>query len=318
MRVLITGGAGFIGSNLAAALLQRGDEAICLDNFNDYYDPQIKRDNVARLSSEPGFALVEGDIRAAGLVARVFDAYDITHVAHLAAMAGVRYSIEQAPLYVEVNVNGTVNLLESARRHAVEVFVNASTSSVYGKTAQIPFREDDPADHPLAAYPASKRAAEMLAHSYHHLFKLNVTNLRFFNVYGPAGRPDMMPFKVIDAIVNERPITLFNGGKMQRDWTYIDDTVDGILAALERPMGYEVINLGCGKPMYMTEFIEVCQELVGKTPIIVDTPAPPSDPPITYCDNTKARRLLDFDPKVDTVQGLANTWEWYYRSFVRD
>jgi UDP-glucuronate 4-epimerase len=273
---------------------------------------------VARLISEPGFALVEGDIRAAGLVARVFDAYDITHVAHLAAMAGVRYSIEQAPLYVEVNVNGTVNLLESARRHAVEVFVNASTSSVYGKTAQIPFREDDPADHPLAAYPASKRAAEMLAHSYHHLFKLNVTNLRFFNVYGPAGRPDMMPFKVIDAIVNERPITLFNGGKMQRDWTYIDDTVDGILAALERPMGYEVINLGCGKPMYMTEFIEVCQELVGKTPIIVDTPAPPSDPPITYCDNTKARRLLDFDPKVDTVQGLANTWEWYYRSFVRD
>lgn len=316
MKTLITGGAGFIGSNLAAALLAQGQAVVCLDNFNDYYDPAIKRANVAQLSNDSSFALVEADIRDAETVTRVFEQHDITHVVHLAALAGVRYSIDRAPLYVAVNVNGTVNVLEAARQHNVQNFVNASTSSVYGKTAQIPFREDDSADRPLAAYPASKRAAEMLAHSYYHLFGLNVTCLRFFNVYGPAGRPDMMPFKVIDNIVHNRPITLFNGGEMRRDWTYIDDTVAGIGAALARPMGYEVINLGCGSPMPMTEFVEICEALTGKKATIIDTPAPPSDPPITYCDNTKARRLLDFDPQTDTKEGLTRTWVWYRDTFL--
>ena len=316
MTVLITGGAGFIGSHLAAALLREGERVVCLDNFNDYYDPAIKRANVAPLLAEERFALVEGDIRDADVVERVFTAHGVRRVAHLAAMAGVRASIEQAALYVQVNVDGAVNLLEAARRHRVEVFVNASTSSVYGETTRIPFREDDPADRPLAAYPASKRAAELLAHAYHHLFDLNVTTLRFFNVYGPGGRPDMMPFKVIDAIVNERPITLFNGGDMQRDWTYIDDTVRGVLAALARPMGYEVINLGCGAPISMREFVEVCQGLIGREATIIDQPAPLSDPPITYCDNTKARRLLGFAPQTDTRRGLANTWAWYRERFM--
>ncbi|MCZ7543973.1 MAG: NAD-dependent epimerase/dehydratase family protein [Anaerolineae bacterium] len=289
---------------------------VVLDNFNDYYDPAIKRANVAPLLEDANFALIEGDIRDPETVNQAFAAYSVTRVAHLAAMAGVRFSMEQAPLYVAVNVNGAVNLLEAARRHDVAIFVNASTSSVYGATQRIPFREDDPADRPLAAYPATKRAAEVLAHSYHHLFDLNVTTLRFFNVYGPGGRPDMMPFKVIDAIVKGRPITLFNGGDMRRDWTYIDDTVRGIVAALERPLGYEVINLGCGAPMPMTTFVEVCQALIGKEVVLVDKPAPPSDPPITYCDNSKARALLDFDPQVDTRQGLAHTWAWYRRTFL--
>jgi UDP-glucuronate 4-epimerase len=249
---------------------------------------------------------------------QLFAAHGVARVAHLAAMAGVRASIEQTPLYVQVNVNGTVNVLEAARRHGVEVFINVSTSSVYGETERVPFREDDPADRPLAAYPASKRAAELMAHSYHHLFGLNVTTLRFFNVYGPGGRPDMMPFKVIDSIVKEKPITLFNGGDMRRDWTYIDDTVKGIMVALARPMGYEIINLGFGAPMPMTEFMDVCQELIGKKAIIVDKPAPRSEPPITYCDNSKARRLLDFNPQVPTVQGLANTWAWYRKTFLAD
>ncbi len=315
MSILITGGAGFIGSHIAEALLARGERVVCLDNFNDYYDPAIKRANVARLAGAR-FTLIEGDVRDPDTVEAAFAAHGVRRVVHLAAMAGVRYSIEQTPLYVAVNVNGAVHVLEAARRHEVEIVVNASTSSVYGKTARVPFHEDDPADRPLAAYPASKRAAEMLAHSYYHLFGLDITTLRFFNVYGPAGRPDMMPFKVIDAIVNEKPITLFNGGDMQRDWTYIDDAVRGVLAALDRPMGYEIINLGCGAPMPMTEFMEVCEALAGKEAIVRDVPAPPSDPPITYCDNTKARRLLDFDPKVETREGLAHTWRWYKATFL--
>jgi UDP-glucuronate 4-epimerase len=321
MTTLVTGGAGFIGSHLAAALLRLGRPVVCLDNFNDYYDPAIKRANVAPLLRSRLFTLVEGDIRNPRDVERAFTvgmyrgaAREITRVAHLAALAGVRASVEEAPLYVQVNVSGTVNLLEAARRHSVEVFVNASTSSVYGRTSRLPFREDDPADRPLAAYPASKRAAEMLAYSYHHLFGLNVTSLRLFNVYGPAGRPDMMPFRVIDCIARRKPITLFNGGDMRRDWTYIDDTIDGVLAALDRPMAYEVINLGFGAPLPMTEFVEICQELIGQEAIVIDAPAPPSDPPITYCDNTKARRLLDFDPQVPTRQGLANTWDWYRKT----
>ncbi|MBN1286545.1 MAG: SDR family NAD(P)-dependent oxidoreductase [Anaerolineae bacterium] len=321
MTTLVTGGAGFIGSHLCAVLLEQGEAVVCLDNFNDYYDPAIKRANVARLASldSPGgqFTLVEGDIRDVETVNAVFETHDVKRVVNLAAMANVRYSIERAPLYVAVNLNGAVNLMEAARRHSVEIFVQASTSSVYGTTAPVPFREDDAADRPLAAYPASKRAAEMMAHSYYHLFGLNVTCLRFFNVYGPAGRPDMMPFRVLDAIVKGKPITLFNGGTMRRDWTYIDDTVAGVAAALARPMGYEVINLGCGAPMPMTEFMEVCQELTGKPATIIDTPAPPSDPPITYCDNTRARERLGFAPKVNTRQGLANTWAWYQETFLR-
>jgi UDP-glucuronate 4-epimerase len=311
MTTLVTGGAGFIGSRLAMALRQRGEQVVVLDNFNDYYDPALKRQNAAYFDGDPGAVVIEGDVRDAALVERIVQEHRIERIAHLAAMAGVRSSVEQAALYYEVNVMGSLHLMEAARKHGVRQFVQASTSSVYGKTQQIPFIETDTADRPLAPYPASKRAAEVLAHSYHHLFGLNVTCLRFFNVYGPQGRPDMMPLKVIRAIYEDQPITLFNGGDLKRDWTYIDDIVNGVVAALDRPLGYEIINLGCGAPISMTEFVDFIEQLSGKKARRINKPAPLSEPPITYCDNSRARRLLGFAPTIPVREGLTRTWEWY-------
>jgi len=237
----------------------------------------------------------------------------VRRVAHLAAMAGVRESMRQPALYLDVNLTGTFNLLETARRHGVENFVFASTSSVYGETQTLPFVETDAADRPLAAYPASKRAAEILAHTYHHLHQLNVTVLRFFNVYGPAGRPDMMPLRVMNALLDGTEIPLFNGGNLHRDWTYIDDTVQGVIAALDTPLGYEIMNLGVGAPISLREFIDVLEDLSGRTLRTRDVPAPPSDPPITFCDNAKIRRLLGFNPTTRVHDGLAQTWDWFRR-----
>lgn len=309
MTVLVTGGAGFIGSRVAQRLLRSGQSVVIIDNFNDYYDPALKRANIALL--EGGAQVIEGDIRDSELVTRVFTEHRITRVAHMAAMAGVRYSAEQGRLYAEVNTTASVGLMDEARKHDVEVFVQASTSSVYGNTDKIPFVETDTPDWPLAPYPASKRATELFAHSYYHLYGLNVTVLRFFNVYGPQGRPDMMPIKVIDSIVQQQPIRVYDGGQLKRDWTYIDDTVEGVLAALERPMGYQIINLGFGAPVALTEFIEIYEELIGKPAIQTFVPAPLTEPQITYCDNTRARELLDFEPKTGLADGLAHTWAWY-------
>lgn len=311
MAILVTGGAGFIGSHLARALLERGDSVVAIDNFNDYYDPAIKRRNAARLAEHPAFTLVEADIRDVEAVEALFAAHDIRRVAHLAAMAGVRESVNQPRLYFEVNLTGTLNLLEAARRHKTDLFVLASTSSVYGETPHLPFEENDTADRPLAAYPASKRAAELLAHTYHHLHGMDITALRFFNVYGPAGRPDMMPMRVMNAVLDGSVIPIFNGGDIHRDWTYIDDTVSGVIAALDRPLGYEIINLGVGAPISLREFIDVIETLSGRKLNTRDVPTPPSDPPITYCNNAKARRLLDFDPQTRVHDGLAKTWAWF-------
>lgn len=311
MATLITGGAGFIGSHLAQRLLAQAEETVILDNFNDYYDPAIKRLNIERLGKSPLLHVVEGDIRDTQLIQRIFSQYPIQRVAHLAAMAGVRSSIDQTALYMDVNTIGTMNLLEAAKLAHVDIFVLASTSSVYGATKQLPFVESDTADHPLAAYPASKRAAEILAHTYHHLHQMNITALRFFNVYGPAGRPDMMPMQLMEATQDGRSIKLFNNGVIDRDWTYIEDTVDGVIAALERPLGYEVINLGVGHPISLREMVDTIEEFSGKTIHTEIVPTPPSDPPITYCNNEKARRLLGFSPKVSVHEGLKHTWDWF-------
>jgi len=314
MNLLITGGAGFIGSHTARRMAPQAGRVVLLDNFNNAYDPAIKWANVRALTASRNVVVVEADVRDAGRVARVMADHRITHVVHLAAMANVRASIEQAPLYTEVNVLGTVNVLEAARRNGVAQVVCASTSSVYGADSPVPFTEDAPALHPLASYPASKRAAEIIGHTFFHLFGLNVTFLRLFNVYGPNGRPDMMPLRVLEAIVHGREITLFNGGQMRRDWTYIDDIVDGLCAALEQPLGYQILNLGCGEPETMLAFVALLEELTGRHALTRDAPAPLSEPPITYCDNTRARLLLGFAPKVPLREGLGRTWEWYRRA----
>jgi UDP-glucuronate 4-epimerase len=309
MATLITGGAGFIGSRLAVRLIQLGEEIIVLDNFNDYYNPAIKRANILEFNNEA--VIIEGDIRDKTILQQIFETYSIRRVAHLAALAGVRSSVEEGPLYADVNVTGSVNLMDAARKHNVHLFLQASTSSVYGQTQRIPFREEDAPDEPLAPYPATKRAAEILGHTYHHLFGLNVTVLRFFNAYGPHGRPDMMPIKVIEHILQQKLIEVYDEGKLQRDWTYIDDIVDGVVAALEQPLGYAVINLGHGSPLPLTDFILIYERLIGKKAITRPAPAPASEPRITYCDNRRARELLGFSPKVPIQEGLARTWAWY-------
>ncbi len=311
MTYLVTGGAGFIGSHVALELLRRGGRVVVIDNFNDYYDPMIKQRNAKQLRDYDNCVMIEGDIRDVALVESLFAEQCITHVAHLAAMAGVRESVRQPRLYLDVNLTGTLNLLEAAKAADIEQFVLASTSSVYGKTEVLPFVESDTADRPLAAYPASKRAAELLAHTYTNLFGMNITALRFFNVYGPAGRPDMMPWRLLEATQTGEQIRLFNNGDIHRDWTYIADTVKGVLTALDQPLGFEIINLGCGAPISLTDFVELIEEYAGESINTVSVPTPLSDPPITYCDNTKARELLGFAPSITIQDGLHRTWEWY-------
>jgi UDP-glucuronate 4-epimerase len=313
MTTLITGGAGFIGSQLARRLIARGERVVLLDNFDPYYDPAVKRKNVESLHERA--VLIEGDIRDKTLLDEIFATYPIERVAHMAAMSGVRYSAERGVLYADVNTTGSVNVMDAARRHGVSSFVLSSTSQVYGETARIPFQEDDATDRPLAPYPASKRAAEIFAHTYYQLFGLNVTVLRFFNVYGPNGRPDMMPLRVIDSIVNDKPITVFDGD-LKRDWTYIDDVLDGVSAALDQPLGYAILNIGCGAPITLDAFITTCETLIGKPALRQSTPTPPTEPRITYCDNRRARELIGFSPQIDITEGLARTWAWYQARFL--
>ncbi len=308
---LVTGGAGFIGSHLVDALLSRGEHVVCLDNFDGYYDPARKRANVSSQIGHPAYTLVEGDIRDWGLVARIFDEHRPQRVAHLAALAGVRASIDQAALYVEVNLQGSVNLMDAARQRGVENFVLASTSSVYGATEQIPFWEDQPTDGPLAPYPATKKACEVMAHAYHNMFGLNVTLLRFFTVYGPRVRPDMMAYMVMDRIVKGEEIVVYNEGNLHRDWTYVDDIIQGVVAALDKPLGYDVLNIGRGEPVRLGDFVEIIQELVGKPARVKYVPAPASEPPITYASVEKAQRLFGYQPHTSIHEGLTRTWEWY-------
>ncbi|HIE38702.1 MAG TPA: SDR family oxidoreductase [Anaerolineales bacterium] len=317
MNILVTGAAGFIGSHVAEALLARGDTVAGLDNFNNYYSPARKRANAALLAAYPRFTLREADVRDADEMERICAEGRFDVVVHLAAMANVRYSIERAPLYTDVNIRGTVNMLEAARRVGIPHFVFASTSSVYGHTKRLPFREDDPLGQPLAPYPASKIAGEVMGHAFHSLFSLSFTALRFFSVYGPRGRPDMMPYIITDSIVHDREFMLYDGGEMYRDWTYIADIVSGVVAAVDRPLGYERINLGRGEPMRMADFVELVEELVGKPARMTTPPAPPSEPKINYADVSKARQLLDYDPKTPVAEGMQQFWEWYQAEMLR-
>jgi UDP-glucuronate 4-epimerase len=311
MRVFVTGAAGFVGFCLTRALLARGEEVVGFDNLNDYYDPSHKQRRLDLLHREKRFTFVKGDLRDAPLLRQLFVEHKPQAVAHLAAMPGVRYSIDHPLVYGEVNVQGSLNLIDAARLSGKPRCVLASTGSVYGSVTPVPFKEDAAADRPLAPYPASKRAMELLAHSYHHLFGLPTAILRFFNVYGAHGRPDMMPWQWSVAISRGQPITLFNGGRMKRDWTYIDDIVAGFVAALDHDrFKYDILNLGCSKPVENSDFVRIIEELVGSKAQIVEKPAPPSEPIVTYADVTKAAKTIGYRPKVNVEEGLRRFIEW--------
>ena len=324
--VLVTGAAGFIGSHVTQRLLARGDRVVGLDNLNTYYSPDRKRANLedlrAAVPDPAGFTFVEGDVRDAPLIARLFGEHAFDAVVHLAAMAGVRQSIDDPRLYYDVNLGGTLGLLEaSVGRGLAEpssdrapTFVFASTSSVYGATRQIPFVESDPCDRPLAPYAASKRAVELLGYTYHQLYGLHFTSLRFFTVYGPRGRPDMMAYKVLDNIFVGREVPLYSAGQMHRDWTYVDDIAAGVVAASDRPLGYELINLGRGEPVLLAEFVRHLERSAGRKAHLVPAPMPDTDMLYTYADVGKAQRLLGYEPKVSVREGVAAFYAWYVQA----
>jgi len=317
--VVVTGAAGFIGSHTVEALLARGDEVVGLDNLDPYYDVAQKRSNIAEIQNSPvaqRFTFIEGDLRDQKLVTELFSRRKPDVVIHLAAMAGVRASIEQPHLYFDVNVNGTLNLLEAARVHGLRHFVFASTSSVYGNSVRLPFHEDMAADRQLSPYAVTKRAGELLGHTYHHLYGQNFTALRLFTVYGPRNRPDMMAFKVLNSIFTGQDLPLYGGGNMYRDWTYVGDTVAGILAAADRPLGYELFNLGRGESVLLLEFVRSMEELVGRKARLVSAPKLDLDAAATQADVGKARQLLGYAPSVSMLEGIGHCWEWYQRAVL--
>jgi UDP-glucuronate 4-epimerase len=313
--ILVTGAAGFIGSHTVEALARRGDRVVGLDSFDDYYDQTLKRRNVAEVKSalptDAALEIVEGDVRDRALVAQLFARHSIDAVVHLAALAGVRASIGQATRYFDVNVSGTISLLDACAERGVPQFVFASTSSVYGNSERLPFVEDDRCDRPLAPYPASKRSAELLGYSYWNLQRLSFTGLRFFTVYGPRNRPDMMAHMLLDNVVHGREVTLYEGGQMKRDWTFVEDIVQGIVAAVDRPLGYELINLGRGEPIWLSEFVQVVQELTGKNAVLQAAAMPAADMKQTFASIEKARELLGYAPKTSVREGVARLWGWY-------
>jgi len=316
MKVLVTGAAGFIGSHVAEALLERGVEVVALDNFNDYYAPARKWANVESALSHPGYRLVEGDVRDEPLLDDLFEGADFDKVCHIAAMAGVRTSIERPGLYEAVNVRGTLNVLEQCRRHDVGTFVFASSSSVYGADNPVPFREDAVVTHPISPYAATKVAKEALAYTYHHLYGINCTGLRFFTVYGPRGRPDMAPYLFTKWIAAGHPVRQFGDGSSRRDYTFISDIVSGVVAALEASLPYELINLGRGETISLSDFIHLVEEVVGREAVIIQEPTKPGDVPITHADVTKARKLLGYDPQVPVREGMERFWAWYREAVV--
>ena len=304
MRILVTGGAGFIGSHLVQRLLASGREVTVLDDFNDYYDPSIKRANVAE-----GARLVEGDIRDAKALAAAFQTKPDA-VVHLAARAGVRPSLEQPDLYASVNISGTFALLESCRRHQVSKFVFASSSSVYGDADRVPFREDLPDPHPVSPYGVSKQAGEHAVLLYHRLHGLRTSALRFFTVYGPRQRPDMAIHKFARLILDGKEVPVFGDGTSQRDYTYVDDAVGGILGALGRDDGFEVYNIGESRTVGLNELVALLEKSLGKSARIKKLPDQPGDVKRTYADISKAKANLGYAPSTPIEEGIAKFCEW--------
>jgi len=312
-RILVTGGAGFIGSHVCEALLARGDAVTVLDNYNAFYDPAIKRDNAALLA-ERGARLVEGDIRDAALLDRLMlaDAPDV--VLHLAAMAGVRPSLADPLLYEDVNVRGTLLMLERLKQRPATRFVFASSSSVYGANEKAPFSESDDIHRPISPYAATKRAGELHAFTYHHLYGIPTTCLRFFTVYGPRQRPEMAISKFVAAVLAGQSIPMFGDGSTRRDYTYVGDIVDGVVRAIDRCQGYEIYNLGESQTVTLAQMIAEVGRACGREPRIDRQPMQPGDVLVTYADVSKARRMLGYAPRTDIRAGIEAFVAWYRSS----
>jgi len=334
MRILVTGAAGFIGANLSQRLLARGDEVLGYDNLNDYYDPALKQARLARLAPLPGFCFTRAALEDQDALQRAFEAFKPQRVVNLAAQAGVRYSLENPRAYVDSNIVGFLNVLEACRHGGVEHLVYASSSSVYGGNRKLPFAVEDSVDHPLSMYAASKKANELMAHTYSHLFDLPTTGLRFFTVYGPWGRPDMALFLFTRKILAGEPIDVFNHGRHTRDFTYVDDIVEGVIRTLDTVPGpdpgydplapspatssapYRVYNIGNHQPVQLLRYIEVLEQCLGRTALRNLLPLQPGDVPDTHADVDALVRDTGYCPSTPIETGVARFVEWY-RDFYR-
>jgi UDP-glucuronate 4-epimerase len=312
-NILITGGAGFIGSHLVDCLMAEGGWRITVvDDFNDFYDPAIKRENVRVRLANANFKLVEADIRNHEALAQAFGDKAFDCIVHLAARAGVRPSLKEPRLYVETNINGTLNLLELARTHGVRQFVFGSSSSVYGLNSKVPFSEDDPIFNPISPYAATKAAGELICHSYAHLYDMRIVCLRFFTVYGARQRPDLAIHKFAKLISDGKPIPVFGDGTTRRDYTYIDDIIAGVRAAIDYDQSnYEVINLGESRTVELRELITLLEKELDRHAEIDRQPPQPGDVPQTFADITKARRLLGYNPRTQIEEGMEKFVEWF-------
>lgn len=324
MRILVTGAAGFIGYHVTTRLLDRGDQVIGIDNLNDYYDVRLKQARLDQISQHPqsaNFNFIKLDIANTESVLDLFARYQPERVVHLAAQAGVRYSLENPHAYSQSNLVGFTNILEGCRHHKVEHLVYASSSSVYGGNKKVPFSEVDRVDHPVSLYAATKKANELMAHTYSHLFEVPTTGLRFFTVYGPWGRPDMAPFLFADAILNERPIKVFNHGDMMRDFTYIDDIVEGVVRVLDKiatpNLGsgtnapYRIFNIGNNRPEKLLDFIGFIEQAICKTVIKEYLPMQPGDVKATYADTSALEAWVGFKPNTSLEAGVRKFIAWY-------
>ncbi|MBU6391251.1 MAG: GDP-mannose 4,6-dehydratase [Planctomycetes bacterium] len=311
MTILVTGGAGFIGSHLVERLLSRGKSVVVIDNFNNFYSPSYKRENISEVISNPRLTLYETDIRNTISCREVFEKHRIEQVIHLAAQAGVRPSIEQPLLYEEVNCKGTLSMLELSRIYKVKQFIFGSSSSVYGNNKKIPFSEDDPVNEPISPYAATKRAGELYCYNYHHLYNMPISCLRFFTVYGPRQRPDLAIRKFTELIDNNQPITMYGDGTTRRDYTFISDIIDCVVSILDKQFNFEIINLGDSSPIQLTNLIKLIEQELGKKAKIKKLPEQPGDVHRTCADIRKAERFLDYRPKVSIEEGVRLFVAWY-------
>jgi UDP-glucuronate 4-epimerase len=321
MKILVTGAAGFIGYHLAQRLLSQGQQVYGIDNLNDYYDVNLKKARLAQLQSHSEFTFQQLDLSDRADISQFFQNQKIDRVVHLAAQAGVRYSLDNPHAYADSNLMGFLNILEGCRHSKIEHLVFASSSSVYGNNTKVPFAVSDNVDHPISLYAATKKANELMAHSYSHLYNLPITGLRFFTVYGPWGRPDMAYFKFVKAIAENKPIDVYNFGKMQRDFTYIDDVIEGVVRVIEKPpqsnsetssaVPYNIYNIGNNSPVELLTFIEVVEAAMGKTAVKNLLPMQPGDVPSTYADVDDLMADVGFKPSTPIEEGIRQFVEWY-------